>query len=375
MTEPSQPAGAGAAQTSFSDRLQALHGEIVERYPFVDRIAVALYDAKTDLLKTFAHSSRGPSPLNAYQAKLSDTPSLLDLARTRRRRVINDLASVQGKLAEHTRRITGHGYRSSYTSPIFVDGELLGFLFFDARIESAFTPESLPYLDLFGQIISLVIVNELTALHTLVGTVQVARSFTSLRDIETGAHLDRMSRYARIVAVELAPQHGLSDEFIEHIFLFAPLHDIGKIGIPDAILLKPGPLTAEEDLVMRSHVEKGMEIMERMISDFGLHALKHLDMLRNIVRFHHESVDGNGYPCALAGNQIPLETRIISVADVFDALTSKRPYKPAWSNDDSFAQMRAMAGFRLDAECVAALEKNRAQVEEIQQRFEEIAVP
>ncbi len=365
----------GTEQASFSERLQTLHIEISERYPFVDRIAVALYDAKTDLLKTFAHSSRGPSPLNAYQAKLGDTPSLLEPARTRRRRVSNDLAAVHGPRAEHTRRIVEHGYRSSYTSPIFVDGELLGFLFFDARIENAFAPESLPYLDLFGQIISLVIVNELTALHTLVGTVQVARSFTKLRDIETGAHLDRMSRYARIIAVDMAPTHDLSDEFIEHVFMFAPLHDIGKIGIPDAILLKPGRLTAEEDVVMRSHVEKGVEIIERMIADFGLHALKHLDILRNIVRYHHESVDGRGYPRGLAGSEIPLETRIIIVADVFDALTSRRPYKPAWSNDDSFVHMRSMVGHRLDAECFAALEKHRAEVEEIQHLFEEIRIP
>jgi HD-GYP domain-containing protein (c-di-GMP phosphodiesterase class II) len=219
----------------------------------------------------------------------------------------------------------------------------------------------------------MVIINELTTLRTLLSTVRVARNFTHLRDVETVAHLDRMARYSRVIALDLAPRYGLDDEFVEHVFLFAPLHDIGKIGVPDAVLLKPGTLNAEEDRVMRSHVEKGMQLVDRIVADFGLQSVPHVEILRNIVQYHHEAVDGSGYPAGLKGEAIPIETRIIVVADVFDALTSRRPYKPAWSNESAFAQLRRMAGTKLDGDCVAALERNRQAVEKVQERFREAA--
>lgn len=357
----------------FSAKLKSLHASLAQRFPRVDRIAVALYDPKTDALKTFAHSSGGAAPLSAYQARLAHTPSLQRLAQSRSSRVIEDLAEIAQSNSEHTRRITAEGYRSSYTMPMFMEGDLIGFLFFDSYQRGAFSEELVHYLDLFGHLVSLVIINELTALNTLVGTVQVARSFTHLRDVETLAHLDRMARYARIIATELARKFGFDDEFIEHVFLFAPLHDIGKIGVPDSVLMKPGALDAAEERVMKSHVDKGREMVERILADFGLQSLRQVHILRNIVEFHHEAVDGSGYPKGLSGEQIPIETRIVVVADVFDALTSRRPYKAAWSNDRAFDQLRSMAGVKLDRDCVQALEKNRPAVEEIQARFREAA--
>jgi HD-GYP domain-containing protein (c-di-GMP phosphodiesterase class II) len=353
----------------FSEKLRTLHGTLKSHLPAVDRIAVALFDASNDTLKTFAHSSGGASPLSAYQARLSATSTLRRLAETRSSRVIDDLSELAGSASEHTRRILAEGYRSSYTMPMFMEGELLGFLFFDSYRPAAFGPETLPHLDLFGHLVSLVIINELTTVQTLVGTVQVARSFTRLRDVETLAHLDRMARYAQLIAIDLAARFGFDDEFIEHLFLFAPLHDIGKIGLPDSILMKPGALDPDEARIMRSHVEKGREMVDRMVADFGLQAISRVQILRNIVEYHHEAVDGSGYPRGLRGEQIPMETRIVGVADVFDALTSRRPYKPAWSNARAFSHLRALAGVKFDRDCVEALLRNRATVESIQARF------
>jgi len=229
----------------------------------------------------------------------------------------------------------------------------------------------LHYLDIYGHLISLLIINEISSIHTLLAALKTAREVTHHRDVETGTHLDRMSRYARLIAKELADKYNFNDEYIENVFLFAPLHDIGKIGIPDRVLLKPGKLTDQEYAVMQGHVEKGRQIIDEMLENFGLDSFHHVNILRNIAQYHHEAMDGTGYPQGLQGGDIPIEARIIAVADVFDALTSRRPYKEPWTNDESFEALRLLAGKKLDHECVEALIANSTEVEEIQVRFKE----
>jgi len=131
-----------------------------------------------------------------------------------------------------------------------------------------------------------------------------------------------MSRYARLIAKALAERHQLDDEYIERVFMFSPLHDIGKIGIPDHILLKRGSLTDAETEIMHTHAPKGREIIDDLLMNFGLDAIQNVDILRNIAEYHHEQINGGGYPAGLSGEAIPLEARIVAVADVFDALTS-----------------------------------------------------
>jgi len=169
----------------------------------------------------------------------------------------------------------------------------------------------------------------------------------------------------------MAEPYHLDDEFIEHIFLFAPLHDIGKIGVPDTILRKPAKLTEEEFELMKSHTQNGRQMIDTMLKDFGLDSFQHIDVMRNIAEYHHETLDGRGYPHGMKGSEIPIESKIIAVADIFDALTSHRPYKTAWTNEEAFAMLRQLAGIQLDRDCVNALIKNAGGVEEIQKRFRE----
>ena len=215
------------------------------------------------------------------------------------------------------------------------------------------------------------VVNALSTVKTLDAAIKTAGKMTHLRDPETGSHLDRMSRYSRIIARELAGRYDLDDDYIEHVFMFSPLHDIGKIAIPDQILLKPAALTEHEMTVMRTHSAKGAEMIDELIANFGLAEVGHVDILRNIAASHHEAVNGTGYPEGMTGEQIPLEARIVAVADVFDALTSARPYKEAWDNDQAFEALHALAGEKLDTDCVAALVARRDEVEQIQRRFKE----
>ncbi len=174
-----------------------------------------------------------------------------------------------------------------------------------------------------------------------------------------------------MIALELAGKHNLDDDYIEHLFMFSPLHDIGKIGIPDQILLKPGELDAEEREVMNTHTTIGRRMIDDLIENFCLNGLQDIDILRNIAQYHHEAVNGSGHPLGLKGDEIPLEARIVAVADVFDALTSRRPYKAAWSNQKAIEMLQQMAGEQLDRECVQALVSRLDKIEEIQSQFKE----
>lgn len=352
-------------------KLIQTHRVVQKQLPFVARIAIALYDPKTNLLKTYLHSSGEDDPLPRYHASLNEAPSLANILKEGRPRVINNMLTFESGQHEHTRRIGRQGYAASYTMPIFNNGALVGFIFFNSHERDVFTDSVLNQLDVFGHLISLMVVNELTAMRTLVAAVTAASHFTHVRDPETGSHIDRMSRFARLIARELAPRHKLNDDYIEHVFMYAPLHDIGKIAIPDRILFKPGRLDAQEGEVMRGHSRKGREIIDEVLANFGLDAMQHVNILRNIAEHHHEAMNGKGYPAGLKGVDIPLEARIVAVADVFDALTSRRPYKDAWTNDEAFATLERLAGETLDAECVQALVRRREEVESIQAQFDE----
>ena len=353
------------------EKLIQTHSVVQKQLPFVARIAVALYDPKTNLLKTYLHSSGEDDPLPHYHASLSEAPSLASVLKEGGPRVINNMLTFESGEHEHTRRLGRQGYAASYTMPIFNNGAFVGFIFFNSYESDIFTESVLNHLDIFGHLISLMVVNELTAMRTLVAAVTTTSHFTHVRDPETGSHIDRMSRYARLIARELASRHNLDDEYIEHVFMYSPLHDIGKIAIPDRILFKPGRLDDQEGEIMRGHARKGREIIDDVLTNFGLDAMQQVNILRNIAEHHHEAMNGKGYPAGLKGADIPLEARIVAVADVFDALTSRRPYKDAWTNDEAFATLQRMAGETLDAECVEALIRGRQEVERIQDQFGE----
>jgi HD-GYP domain-containing protein (c-di-GMP phosphodiesterase class II) len=354
---------------TLSEKLKTIHGVLRARHPFVDRIAVAVYDAKTDTLKTFIDSSGDARPLVRYEAKLAETGSLRQILAAGRPRVINDLTRPQPDQQEHSRRIQQQGYASSYTMPMHRNGACFGFLFFDSYRKDAFQPEWLDEFDLVGHLIIQLVTGSLMAFRAMLATVKATRDITAYRDLETGEHLDRMAHYARLIARRIAPRHGLTDEDIEHIFLFSPLHDIGKIGVSDTILHKPGALSSEEFEQMKRHTTMGRQIVDSMLRDFGLEVGSHVDMMRHIAELHHEAVGGGGYPKGLVGDQIPIAARIVTVADMFDALTSVRPYKAAWSNEEAFGLLRELAGKTLDADCVEALVDQREEIERVQERF------
>ena len=186
------------------------------------------------------------------------------------------------------------------------------------------------------------------------------------RDPETGAHIDRMAQYSRLIARNL----GLTEELQDLLLLAAPMHDIGKVATPDAILLKPGKLTEDEFFIMKQHAEIGYKVLNTGSSNsplLGVSAL--LKEAAEIAYTHHEKYDGSGYPRGLKGADIPLFGRIVAVADVFDALTSERPYKKAWSIEQSSQLLRDGTGSHFDPACVSAFFTNFDEILAIKNKF------
>jgi HD-GYP domain-containing protein (c-di-GMP phosphodiesterase class II) len=359
----------------LEQKLAAIHGAVRAELPYIDRIAVASYDAATDLLKTFLASPHEGNALVRYEARLADSPMLAEIARSHRPRVVNDLELFREGGHRHSKMIAAAGHRSSYTVPMLLDGSFWGLVFFNSRTAGALGEAALQRLDGYAHLVSALVIAERLSVRVLAAAVKTAHDMVHYRDLETGAHIDRMARFARLIAQHLAATGAapLNDAAIERIFEFAPLHDIGKIALPDRILLKPGRLTEEERESMKNHTVRGLEMVDAIARNFGLERLAGLDVLRHIAELHHEALDGSGYPHGLKDEEIALEARIVAVADAFDALTSDRPYKPAWTNDEALAWLRGVARAKFDQQCVEALAANPDRVAQVQARFRDPA--
>ena len=206
--------------------------------------------------------------------------------------------------------------------------------------------------------LSLVRMDELR--ETRLQIVQRLGRAAEYKDNETGLHVIRMSHFSQLLALAA----GCSPAWAEDLLNAAPMHDVGKIGIPDAVLRKPGPLDADEWATMRRHPEIGAEII-------GEHPSGVLQLAREIALAHHEKWDGSGYPRGLAGEAIPLSARIVAIADVFDALTTRRPYKEPWPVQEAMNHIAAQAGKHFDPALVALFAPLLPQLLEIRARWAE----
>ncbi|MBO4904264.1 MAG: HD domain-containing protein [Lachnospiraceae bacterium] len=193
------------------------------------------------------------------------------------------------------------------------------------------------------------------------------------RDSDTGAHVQKTSAYVKIILEGLKKKgyyaDKLTDKYMLDVEMSAPLHDVGKINIPDAVLNKPGKLTDEEYTIMKTHTTAGMNIMEKAIST--VQGESYLKEARNMAAYHHERWDGKGYPEGLAGEVIPLSARVMAIADVFDALASPRVYKPAFPLDKALSIIEEGAGTQFDPKCVEVFMENLPEVKKVLRKYQE----
>lgn len=353
------------ARQTLRSRMVEFHELVRAEFPEVLRVGVAIHEPASGLLRTFIHSTVGPPPFEEYALPLSESRSLTAISGTRSGRVLDDLDAVTDPPAWHTQALRDRGFRSSYTRPFYRGRELAGFLFFDAAIPGFFTTDVVRRLRFVAEQLAMVVLHGLDVVKVLDAALKTGALLTRFRDHETAEHVERVSRYARLVGNAVAPSWGLSDDVVEAIAIFSVAHDIGKVAIPESLIGKNGPLDADETERMKTHTTAGAAIVDGIVADLGIQDHDHLAILRNVVRSHHEVLDGSGYPDGLRGDAIPPEARIIVVADVYDALRSDRPYKKAWSHDEALAYVAASRGRLFEPECVDALLENASALDEI----------
>ena len=237
----------------------------------------------------------------------------------------------------------------------------------DDFISKPFHPDELPVRVRAGE--------RILTLETRNVAIFAMAKLAESRDPETGMHLERVRTFSRVLAEWISrqnqPGYEIDPAFIRDIYQTSPLHDIGKIGIPDSVLLKPGRLSDREFEVMKTHTAIGSETLGAAVEEFP--DAKFLKMARDIAGGHHERFDGTGYPIALTGNNIPLSARIVAIADVYDALTSKRVYKNAFNHDVAKSIITEESGSHFDPKVVTAFLAVEEEFMKIKTRWTEAA--
>lgn len=339
------------------DPLLALLGEEAKKVMGADRCSVFLLDsAKNELWSRFASGERmirvpGPKGI-VWEA-------------VRRNRVINiPEAYKDPRFNPEVDKRTGYRTRNLLTAPMRNNkNEVMGAFQVLNKKRGQFTKDDEQVLVIFAEQAATAVENA-----RLYDDVRSAAKDTILRlasaaeykDKDTRNHLERMSQYAVILAEEM----GMPHHWVQNIALASPMHDIGKLGVPDAILKKPGKLDMPEWDEIKKHPLYGAEILRN--SDNEL-----IRMSERVALTHHEKWDGTGYPKGLKGEQIPMEGRIVALADVFDALTSRRCYKPAFSLKDTLDIIRKGAGAHFDPSCVDAFFRAMPKITHVMETFED----
>lgn len=271
------------------------------------------------------------------------------------------------------------GLVSSALLPVREDGDISAGVILASSNPDAFNGWRARWLENVGHLIAHAIYRSLHVEQLGISMVRGLAELAEKRDPTTGRHLERMRRYAGLIARELVRRGEVdparSPHFAEQIETFAPLHDIGKVGVSDMILLKPGPLSASEISEMRRHPKMGAEVLIAAGEHLGGEGEKLLAHAIDIALYHHEKFDGSGYPHGLVGQAIPLAARIVAVADVFDALTSQRPYKEAWPLQEALDYLEAERGRHFDPRVLDAFLACLKDIRRIRELFSDPPEP
>jgi len=349
----------------------------VNRHLRIERVGIAFVDySQRKIIAEYGVLKSGQVKLGPGFQVGFDKTSLTSFFQTKEAQIDNNLLetykskSTSGALG----RILAEGLKSNMTVPLLSGNTVYGLLFFSSNKQDYFTQEHLNFVGKMAYEIS-GFLNR--AYLTKVILSKITSSFAVLvdkKDNETGGHIQRMVSYSVLIAKALSKLdiegYEVDKEMILNIERNAAIHDIGKVGIPDAILKKPGPLTSDEWEIMKTHATIGGDIFKDIREDMSMFDHDFYEVAEVIARYHHEKYDGTGYPEGLKGQEIPLIARIVACADVFDALTSKRIYKRAFTFEEAVDIIRKESGYHFDPNIVKAFDKAKDKIHSVYQAIE-----
>ena len=348
----------------------ASYAEIVQgigRVTGCDACALFLYDANAEELELKATSGYGDVEVG-QRISLDDPVSAYANAFRE-----EYLVHTDNRVGEPDMRVLSDEMTSILVLPVISNRGAVGVFEFASRMPGAFSTQdigmcSMAVDQMAYSLENIRLVRELS--RTRDAVIRGMALLAEIRDADIGGHLSRICEYSRMLATSLQGRmgyHEVTRDFIDGISRSSALHDVGKVGIPDSILLKPGKLTTGEYEVMKGHANLGADLLRGLMDDFGEYTL--ITMGADVAMAHHEWWDGTGYPHGLAGRHIPLAARIVAIADVYDALTSRRVYKEAWSPAEAVQDLRSKAGIQFDPELVEIFTQDMSRLEDIRERF------
>ncbi|WP_394251219.1 HD-GYP domain-containing protein [Vibrio profundi] len=326
-------------------------------YPSLSRFSVALLGenkASNYYISDFLHHA---SNKDCSEHELQAQSALARMSINPEVRIINDLTAMDA--TERIKKLVQSGHRSSYTSPIPHRGQNLGFIFINAEQIGFFSEQNVECdIAFLTQVVTNLFVQQFENQRHFQSSLSIALNMGHARDPETKEHLTRMGKYSELLARLLSKRKSaITHQFIHRIRIYAPFHDIGKYRIPDRVLFSTEKFSDEDRKVMNNHTIYGEEIINDVVNISKNHAIsqEEIQFIKNIVRHHHERFDGEGLPDSLGFSRIPLEARIVTLADVFDALLSKRAYKRAWPLSNVVSYIEQHSGGLFDPDCVQTL--------------------
>ncbi|WP_070965402.1 HD-GYP domain-containing protein [Vibrio sonorensis] len=355
---------------SLNEQMHSIQGRMQAHVADLDRVSFALYDSDADMLRTYADSTFLSLEKAHYEAPLDSLPTLKKCVESKQPRILSSLTHIPP--SRHVSMLIESGFRSSAAIPCFRDSDFIGFVFLNSYRESAFDIEIIHDLKPYIDMVAFSVISECQIVWSISHYAEQVQKLAPCYHKESQAHKERVSAYTRIIANHVAYLHGFDDETIEHLSMFAQFHDLGKTRLPVTLLCKESPLTTQEVVAMQSHIGHGLDIIDEALARLGHPQHPCIQLLSEIMAHHHEFMDGSGYPNHLRGEEIPIAARIVAVANVFDAMTTHKPYRQACDVPHALLEMEKMVNQgKLDRECVNALREAQSDVEALLIKYPE----